>query len=87
MMRAVQVAILAFACVAAGSLHAQDPAKASEAKQAERKLADVRAQIRQLPWANWKPRFPQRSKASVSSTRNWLRRPPNWKRSTSAASS
>jgi septal ring factor EnvC (AmiA/AmiB activator) len=48
MMRAVQVAILAFACVAAGSLHAQDPAKASEAKQAERKLADVRAQIRQL---------------------------------------
>jgi len=48
MMRAVQVAILAFACVAAGSLLAQDPAKASEAKQAERKLADVRAQIRQL---------------------------------------
>jgi hypothetical protein len=47
MMRAVQVAILAFACVAAGSLHAQDPAKASEAK-AEAQLADVRAQIRQL---------------------------------------
>ncbi|TAH46095.1 MAG: hypothetical protein E6Q43_04095 [Dokdonella sp.] len=48
MMRAVLVAILALACVAAGALHAQDPANASEAKQAERKLAELRAQIRQL---------------------------------------
>lgn len=48
MLRSVRVAVCILAFLMTGVLHAQDAANSSEAKLAERKLADLREQIRQL---------------------------------------